>query len=765
MTDVTRSPDPSPPLSGNAHFPRGLLSVNGLWVVAAALLANGTACTNQVSDEPQFELIESLANEAPDLADADDLVRVEGFDRELEGGVPSELTPCSGSEGCASMDDLDEMEELAQDSDEILFNSSMSVDQAVWNACSTSVLRALTDQLVEEIECMRPDTMDTLDELVGVTMGSGATPYLQTRAVQQLDRARQVGGSIHLNSTLRSLAQQFLLYRWFQTGRCNIGLAARPGRSNHESGLAVDVNNWSARRSAFQNTGWRWLGSRDPVHFDYLGSGTVSLRGLSVLAFQRLWNRNNPGDQISEDGDYGPQTAARLAAAPTGGFDTGASCNAFGDVEELDALEVYFARQADDSYDLRALASSNVVRVETFVDAFRIAVATRADGANFPDNYTFDTEGEARRIDVIGLDASNTPVAAGVGYLDVTPDMSFSLKQMGANLFEVFVERADPSVASINVIVDGTQLVDGISGRAPSPRNAVRAQIHTLGTRNFEIELFDADGNLLDTIERSFDLTPRLPDGIGDAEPEPAPEPEPEGEPEAEPDPVVDDACNNIGAAGGLINEDQSCVTLGGNPQFLRAISGDGHGGDYVWTGATASATGSNFAKYGLNFDGGGEYLVEVSIPASASARTRSATYFVRNQGSTKAVVVDQDANAGFVGVGIFAFNGFGDQFISLYDNTGENSSQNRKVTFDAVRLTPVSALSCTSALVTASGNLNVRRQPNTNQSAVDQVQRNDVVQGLGVVDGQAVNGNTEWMRIRKGSLTGYVSMEFLSCQ
>lgn len=762
MTDVTRSPDPSPPLLGARHVKArmGLPAAS----LASLVLASAVGCTNQVADEKQFELIETLANEAPDLAGADDLVRVEGFDRELEGGVPSELNPCSGSEGCASMDDLEEMEELAQDSDEILFNSSMSVDQAVWNACSTSVLRALTDQLVEEIECMRPDTMGTIDELVGVTLGSGATPYLQTRAVTQLDRARQIGGSVHINSSLRSLAQQFLLYRWFQTGRCNIGLAASPGRSNHESGLAVDVNNWSARRSAFQNAGWRWLGSRDPVHFDYLGSGTVSLRGLSVLAFQRLWNRNNPGDQISEDGAYGPQTAARLAAAPTGGFDSGASCNAFDDVEDLDALEVYFARQDDDSYDLRALASSNVVRVETFVDAFRIAVATRADGNNFPENYTFDTEGDARRIDVIGLDASNNPVAAGVGYLDVTSDMSFSLKQMGANLFEVFLERANPSVASINVLVDGHQLVDGISGRAPSPRNAVRAQIHTLGTRTFEIELFDANGNLIDTIERSFDLTPRLPDGIGEPEPEPEPEAEPEAEPEGEPDPIDDDPCANIGSAGGVINEDGSCVTLGGNPQFLRAISGDGHSGDYVWTGATASATGSNFAKYGLNFDGGGSFLVEVSIPASPNARTRSAKYFVRNQGSTKAIVVDQDANAGFVGVGIFDFSGTGDQFVSLYDNTGENSSQGRKVVFDAVRLTPVSDLSCTSAVVTA-GNLNVRRQANTNQSAVDQVQRNDVVQGLGVVDGQAVNGNTEWMRIRKGSLTGYVSMEFLSCQ
>ena len=30
------------------------------------------------------------------------------------------------------------------------------------------------------------------------------------------------------------------------------------------------------------------------------------LRGADVLAFQRLWNRNHPGDAIDEDGLYGP---------------------------------------------------------------------------------------------------------------------------------------------------------------------------------------------------------------------------------------------------------------------------------------------------------------------------------------------------------------------------------------------------------------------------------------------------------------------------
>jgi hypothetical protein len=62
------------------------------------------------------------------------------------------------------------------------------------------------------------------------------------------------------------------------------------------------------------------------VHFDYTAGGTVDLRPESVLAFQKLWNLNNPGDKIGEDGSYGPQTAARIAKSPVDGFAKGSTC-------------------------------------------------------------------------------------------------------------------------------------------------------------------------------------------------------------------------------------------------------------------------------------------------------------------------------------------------------------------------------------------------------------------------------------------------------
>jgi hypothetical protein len=72
--------------------------------------------------------------------------------------------------------------------------------------------------------------------------------------------------------------------------------------------------------------GFHWLGSADPVHNDYVGGHTTDIAGLSTKAFQILWNQNNPKDRIDEDGDYGPQTEARLKKSPAAGFPQGASC-------------------------------------------------------------------------------------------------------------------------------------------------------------------------------------------------------------------------------------------------------------------------------------------------------------------------------------------------------------------------------------------------------------------------------------------------------
>jgi hypothetical protein len=129
-----------------------------------------------------------------------------------------------------------------------------------------------------------------------------------------------------VNSAFRTVAQQYLIARWHALGRCGIAAAAPPGRSNHEGGRALDLANYSSLISAMAAKGWAHNVPGDPVHFEYLSAPDI--RGRDVLAFQRLWNRNNPTAKIAEDGAYGPQTESKLRTAPATGFTKGAICGA-----------------------------------------------------------------------------------------------------------------------------------------------------------------------------------------------------------------------------------------------------------------------------------------------------------------------------------------------------------------------------------------------------------------------------------------------------
>ncbi len=205
-----------------------------------------------------------------------------------------------------------------------------SVDEAAQMGCSTAAARPLAQQLVDEIDCMQPGVLVRIPDEPQLTLASAVFPFIQRPAVPLLLRvlAERPGVGLGVNSMLRTLPQQYMLHRWYQNGQCGISLAAAPGTSNHETGTALDINDNAAWRAAFEAHGFRWLGASDPVHFDYVGPGAMDLRGASVLAFQRLWNRNHPEDPIAEDGDYGPMTEARVAASPSQGFPTGAVCSA-----------------------------------------------------------------------------------------------------------------------------------------------------------------------------------------------------------------------------------------------------------------------------------------------------------------------------------------------------------------------------------------------------------------------------------------------------
>ena len=196
------------------------------------------------------------------------------------------------------------------------------------STCSTAVVIELSKQIAEETDCLMPGQLVKFDVVAGLSIaGSAVLPYLGAGARADLYAAAAMAATpMQITSAFRTVVQQYLLQRWFELGRCNIPAAAEPGRSNHESGRALDLSNYSAWITIMGNHGWAHDVPGDPVHFDHLAS--ADLRGADILAFQRLWNRNAPDDPIAEDGGFGPATAARVKIAPAEGFGIGAICAA-----------------------------------------------------------------------------------------------------------------------------------------------------------------------------------------------------------------------------------------------------------------------------------------------------------------------------------------------------------------------------------------------------------------------------------------------------
>jgi uncharacterized protein (TIGR03382 family) len=212
----------------------------------------------------------------------------------------------------------DDDEQLSQ------IESYATVSSYQTSTCSTSVVIGLSKQISDEIGCANPTGLVKFTAGGNLQITSNSVlPYLSSIAKQDIMdvAATKV---VQINSAFRTVAQQYLLYRWFQLGRCGITAAATPGRSNHESGRALDLANYSQVISPMAAQGWAHDVPGDDVHFDHLASPDI--RGRDVLAFQKLWNRNHPTDKIAEDGDYGPATESRLKQSPSEGFAIGASC-------------------------------------------------------------------------------------------------------------------------------------------------------------------------------------------------------------------------------------------------------------------------------------------------------------------------------------------------------------------------------------------------------------------------------------------------------
>ena len=184
------------------------------------------------------------------------------------------------------------------------------------SATSTSIVNGLSQQLIYQLQLIVPNAFVSFDDL-NVDLLDAAFPYVQASAKQALQSAIQDRGmKMQVNSAYRTIAQQMLLYN----DRFNNGNpVAPPGTSNHQTGLAIDIEDPRGWEPYLMKYGWNPL-SGDPPHFNYEGGGTIDIRDQSILAFQQLWNKNNPNNQIGEDGGFGSQTEGALNRSPAQGF-------------------------------------------------------------------------------------------------------------------------------------------------------------------------------------------------------------------------------------------------------------------------------------------------------------------------------------------------------------------------------------------------------------------------------------------------------------
>ena len=103
----------------------------------------------------------------------------------------------------------------------------------VGTTCSTASVIGLSKQIADQIGCDNPTGLVPFAASSKITITSNAVlPYLAKNAKTDLVDAG-ASGVLQVNSAFRTIAQQYLLYKWYTQGACGITAAATVGHSNH----------------------------------------------------------------------------------------------------------------------------------------------------------------------------------------------------------------------------------------------------------------------------------------------------------------------------------------------------------------------------------------------------------------------------------------------------------------------------------------------------------------------------------------------------
>lgn len=115
-----------------------------------------------------------------------------------------------------------------------------------------------------------PLTLVTIDTLGHQLSAPAATSFMAMRTA-----AAQAGINLVVTTAFRDMAFQEKLYAMWLAGTGN--LAAQPGYSNHQSGIALDIETAGGTNAAFawlnlnaKKYGWKRTVSSEPWHWEYL---------------------------------------------------------------------------------------------------------------------------------------------------------------------------------------------------------------------------------------------------------------------------------------------------------------------------------------------------------------------------------------------------------------------------------------------------------------------------------------------------------------
>ncbi len=388
--------------------------------------------------------------------------------------------------------------------------SGPTVNQQITDSCATSSVKGLSLQLMEQLNCIDPGRMKSFEGQAGISYGSSVFPFMQTPATDALVAAAQSkADTMPVNSATRTIAQQLLLYEWYRRGLCNANLAATPGRSNHNGGLAVDVGNNSVWRTPLRNRNFVDNVASEPWHFYFQGAGGEDIRDKSVLAFQQLYNLNFPENPIDEDGLYGPMTEGALKNSPANGFSREPRCAATMSMSAFSSwvlLDVDWERVDDRLLRVRTVAPSGVRLVEYSVDDVVVGYSDAVGPGQFDTLVELPVSGpstlEIRAYDSWGEERG---IARGL----VSPGdegTSLSLRPTGGTNYELRLDDLRRRVRSVDIFVDGIPIAPSQQqALAKTGRKVVHLQLD--GKHTIDVVLYDRHGRIVEILERTI-VTP-----------------------------------------------------------------------------------------------------------------------------------------------------------------------------------------------------------------------------------------------------------------